>query len=141
MNPPPAFSFGQAGDDVVCLGQIRPEDVAALAAQGVRTIVCNRPDEEAGAVPSEAIEAAARALGLSFVYQPVQFGRLTPADGAAFARTLDRLPGAVAAYCRTGRRSAALWVFAPAPRQGVEAALGASRAAGSDLEELRPRLG
>ena len=133
-------NFRDHGDDLSYCGQITVADVHELAAMGFRSIVCNRPDSEEGAVPSSAIEQTARRLGLAFVYQPVEFSQLGPLDGASFAVALDTLPPPTLAYCRSGRRSAALWVLARAPQLGADAALAASRACGCDLEELRPRL-
>jgi sulfide:quinone oxidoreductase len=132
--------FRAHDDDLRCSAQITAEQVSALAAAGYRTIICNRPDEEDGAVASSTIAEAARAHGMAFIYQPVRFSSLSAADGACFAQALDASPPPVLAYCRTGRRSAALWVMARAPRLGVDAALAASKASGFELEELRPRL-
>jgi sulfide:quinone oxidoreductase len=134
------ISFRDHGDDLVCLPQLSVWQVGELAAAGFRSIVCNRPDTEEGAVASAAIAEAARAAGLAFAYQPVLFHTIAVEDGAAFVRTIESLPAPVAAYCRTGRRSAALWAMGRAPEQGAEVVLDASRKAGCDLEELRPRL-
>lgn len=134
------LNFRNHGDDLTCVGQISADQVSILAAQGFRTIVCNRPDGEAGAVASVTIAAAAREHGLVFVHQPVLFSTLNLADGARFAKVLDEADKPVLAYCRTGRRSAALWVMGRAPTLGVDAALAASKAVGCDLEELRTRV-
>lgn len=134
------FNFRAYGDDLSYCGQITAADVAGFAAQGFRSIICNRPDSEDGAVAAAEIERAAQAQGLVFAYQPVSFSTLGPADGAAFAQLIDSLPKPILAYCRTGRRCAALWVLARAPRIGVEAALAASAACGCELEDLRPRV-
>lgn len=86
--------------------QIDPADVAGLAASGVRSIVCNRPDgEEAGQPVAADIAAAAEAHGLRFAHIPVVPGRIGETDAAAMARALAELPGPVLAYCRSGARS------------------------------------
>jgi sulfide:quinone oxidoreductase len=132
--------FRDQGDDVVCMPQISVENVAELAAMGYRSVICNRPDEEPGAVPSAQIAEAARQAGLAFAYQPALFSQLGTHDGTAFVAAMESLPKPVAAYCRTGRRSAALWALGRAPERGADAVLAASKSAGCDLEELRPRL-
>jgi sulfide:quinone oxidoreductase len=132
--------FRAQGDELSYCGQITVGQVGELAALGFRSIVCNRPDSEEGAVPSSNIRQAARALGMSFIYQPVEFSMLGLEDGKRFAEALDTLPKPVLAYCRSGRRSAALWVLGRAPQMGVNAALAASRESGCDLDDLRPRL-
>jgi len=55
-------------------GQLALSDLQALAAQGFRSVVCNRPDHEGGPEQPEhsAMRQAAEALGLSFAYVPVQ---------------------------------------------------------------------
>lgn len=131
-------SFIEHGDDVVCLPQVTETGVKDLAARGFRSIICNRPDDEADAVPSQHIAAAAALYGVKFKYLPVRMDTLTMQDGAAFARLLEDLPKPVAAYCRTGRRSAALWVLGRAPRIGIEVALKVVRDKGITLDGLAP---
>lgn len=134
------FNFRDQGDELSYCGQINPAQVSELAAAGYRSIICNRPDGEDGAVASAAIAKAASEHGMAFVYQPVEFSKLSLADGEVFVKTLEALPAPVLAYCKTGRRCAALWVLGRAPRLGAEQALAGSRASGCDLEDLRPRL-
>ncbi|MCS6996318.1 MAG: protein tyrosine phosphatase family protein [Casimicrobiaceae bacterium] len=136
----PTQIIDPAGDRLVIAGQIRPEHVAEIAQAGFKTIINNRPDGEEGAVPAAEIEAEAKRHGLTFISQPVLFSKLTAEDGAVFARWLETAPKPIFAYCRTGRRCAALWALARAPERGTEAVLRAAREAGCDLEELRPRL-
>jgi sulfide:quinone oxidoreductase len=134
------LDFREQGDELSYCGQINPAQVSELAAAGYRSIICNRPDSEEGAIASAAIAKAASDHGMAFVYQPVDFSKLSLADGEAFVQALDTLPTPTLAYCKTGRRAAALWVLGRAPRLGAEQALAGSRASGCNLEELRPRL-
>lgn len=86
--------------------QISPADVAQLAAAGFRSIVCNRPDgEEQGQPAAEDIGAAARSAGLGFAYVPAVSGAPTDEEALAMKGALDKLPGPVLAYCRSGARS------------------------------------
>lgn len=95
--------------------QIVPAEVAALAASGFRSIICNRPDgEEAGQPTAAAIAAAAAAHGLFFVHIPVVSGAISESGVAAMARSLAELPGPVLAYCRSGARSEQLAAMAAA---------------------------
>ncbi len=128
------------GVELSYCGQISVAQVAELAAAGYRSIICNRPDSEDGAVASAAIAKAAGDHGMAFVYQPVLFSNLSLGDGEVFVQALEKLPSPVLAYCRTGRRCAALWVLGRAPKLGTEQVLATSRATGCDLDELRPRL-
>lgn len=134
------INFRDHGDELSACGQVTATQLRDLAASGLRSLVCNRFDEEDGAVPSAEIARLAAELGVSFVHQPVEFSRIGAADGARFAELLDSMPKPMLAYCRTERRSAALWVMARAGRLGAEGALAASAASGCELSELRPRL-
>jgi sulfide:quinone oxidoreductase len=91
-------------------GQITENDLDALAAAGVKSIVCNRPDGEASdqATVTE-IELAARRVGIPVAYQPVVSGKMTEADIDEFLTNMETLPAPVHAYCRTGTRSMTLW--------------------------------
>jgi sulfide:quinone oxidoreductase len=100
--------------------QITAADLQALAAQGFRSIICNRPDdEEPGQPPAAEIEAAARALGMEFAALPVTPSTLDEAKGRAFGKLMQDLPGPVLAYCRSGARSSALWSMAAAQMSGA----------------------
>ncbi len=86
--------------------QLAPEDMAAVAEAGYRSVIINRPDYEGGAgqpASADVIEAA-RQAGLQAVYQPVVSGAMTVDDVQRFKQLLTELPGPVLAYCRTGTR-------------------------------------
>lgn len=101
--------------DLSVTGQITPHQLAEIAAQGFRAVICNRPDgEEPGQPPFAQIEAAARAAGLEARYLPVTQADLTDARASTFAKLMADLPGPVLAYCRSGMRSATLWSMAQA---------------------------
>jgi sulfide:quinone oxidoreductase len=129
------LDFREYGDDLRCCSRISVALVPELATMGFRSLICNRPDGEPDGVPFADIERAARRHGLAFAYQPVLLSRIGPADGGTFGHLLYALPKPILAYCRSGRRSAALWVLARAPRIGAAAALAASRASGCDLDD------
>lgn len=94
-------------------GQISVDDVKEIAAQGFRSLVCNRPDKEsADQADFAAISAAAKAAGLETAYVPVVPGRMTPADVDAFRAALGKLPAPTLAYCRSGSRSLNIYTAA-----------------------------
>ncbi len=97
-------------------GQLRPEDMTEVAAQGFRSVIDNRPDGEEGpAQPaSTELREAARQAGLEFAYQPVVGSEINLDDVHAFAAHLDSLPGPVLAFCRSGARSQYLYRLAAA---------------------------
>jgi sulfide:quinone oxidoreductase len=122
--------------------QITAADVGLAAAQGVRAVICNRPDGEDpdGQSSSEEIRRAAEDHGIAFRYIPVQSGKVTDEAARGFAEAMDELPLPALAYCRSGTRSITLWALAKAERLAPEAILKAAEAAGYDLWSLRGRL-
>ncbi|WP_187972294.1 TIGR01244 family sulfur transferase [Aquibium microcysteis] len=91
-------------DDIAVAPQIAAEHVPAIAKAGFRSIVCNRPDSEDGAVPHDRVEQAAKAAGLEFRFIPVVSGAITEDNVREMAAALKALPTPVLAYCRTGGR-------------------------------------
>ena len=89
--------------------QIRIEDIAQLAEQGVQLIICNRPDGEAADQPSvNHIAEAAAAKNIELIHMPFVAGGLTDDTTARF-RELMASNLKTHAYCRTGNRSLQLW--------------------------------
>lgn len=95
-------------------GQLYPADVPAVVAQGFKSLVCNRPDGEAGhSQPTSAeIERLAKAAGLAFYHLPVVSGAMTPEQAQSMKQILASAPSPVLAYCRSGARSAQLYSLA-----------------------------
>jgi sulfide:quinone oxidoreductase len=123
-------------------GQLTPGDIPAVAASGVKGIVCNRPDGEGG--PDQptfsAIEKAAVEHGITIVHQPVVPTAISDSDAATFGRIVDELPKPALAFCRTGMRSSALWALNQAGKLSVEDIVETASKAGYDLRPLMPRL-
>ena len=93
--------------------QIRPDDVAEIAAAGYRAILCNRPDgEDAGQPDYATIAAAAEAAGLEMLHVPVVSGAITQGNVEDFRAAVADLPTPLLAYCRSGTRCANLWDMA-----------------------------
>ena len=121
--------------------QITPADVPALKEAGFRSIIDNRPDAEGPDQPGhEEMRAAAEKAGLEFRYLPVTPGMVTDETAEAFGKALGELPGPVMAYCRTGTRSATLWSLAEAARRPLPEILGATKAAGYDMNGVARRI-
>lgn len=100
--------------DFAVVGQLAPADLAAVAAQGFKTVINNRPDLEGGpAQPTSAqMHAAAQAAGLAYVYLPVVSGAYTPEQVQAMRMALDQADQPVLAFCRSGARSTQLFMLA-----------------------------
>ena len=127
----------QLEEDFFVAGQIAPEDVPALAAQGIRGIINNRPDAEEADQPQAAeIERAAAAAGLAYRHIPIS--QLTPEAIEAMRDSLAGADGPVLAFCRSGTRSTYLWALARS-LQGADGDTLVARAAaaGYDLAPIR----
>ena len=119
--------------------QIEPEDLPEIAAQGFRTIVCNRPDSEVPLeLSSEVMRVATEAAGLRFVDNPVTHPTMTPERIAI--QTQAMADGPVLAYCASGTRSSVLWSLGQAGKRPADEIIAATAKAGYDLSSLRPRL-
>jgi sulfide:quinone oxidoreductase len=121
--------------------QITAGDVAVAAAQGVKTIICNRPDSEAADQPSSLeIAKAASEHGMAFVYVPVVSGSITDDNVRDFTLAYESAIEPILAYCKSGMRSTCLWAMSEASSQGVDTVLATAFEAGYDLAGLRLRL-
>ena len=82
-------------------------------AAGFKTIICNRPDSEDGAVPFDSLKPLAEAKNVPIIYQPVS-GALTDDDARQLAEILEGAEKPVLAYCRSGARCSVLYDMAQA---------------------------
>jgi len=124
-------------------GQIVASDITELAKQGIKSIVCNRPDGEGNDQPNFIeIEEQAKQHGIEFHYLPVVSGAITDQDISDFATLYKTLPKPVHAYCRSGMRSTTLWALSRVQEghEAPEVVFKAAKNAGFDLNALSTRL-
>ena len=127
--------------DISVAPQISPADVGSLAAAGFKTVICNRPDGEGNDQPLfHEIEEAAKAAGLDVHYQPVESGKVSDADAAAFGRLFEEARKPVFAYCRTGTRSVTLWSLSRAGKLPLPEILEKAKKAGYDMSGVVRRI-
>ncbi|KIC51061.1 TIGR01244 family sulfur transferase [Tateyamaria sp. ANG-S1] len=121
--------------------QLDPADMPDIAAAGIKTVICNRPDIEVPpAFQADALEAAALAAGLAFHRLPLTHQTMTPdnvAQHMAFAEDTDT---PVLAYCASGTRSTVVWCLGQAGRMSCDDILRTAREGGYDLDALRPTI-
>ena len=130
----------QITPDFAVAPQITPEEVAAIAALGYRTLINNRPDDEIeDALDSDAMAVAAAEAGLAYHHLPYFPGQMTPDLVAAFEAVMATVEGPVLAYCRSGTRSTLLWALAEASKGANPTVIAAQAArAGFDIAPVRP---
>ena len=121
--------------------QLQLSDIATVAEQGYRSIICNRPDGEGADQPTfDEVKKSAEALGMAVRYQPVVPGQISDDDVDSFAQSMRELPKPTLAYCRTGTRSATLWSLSQANNLPVSDILSSTKAAGYDMSGAVRRL-
>jgi len=121
--------------------QIDPGDLPAIKAAGYVTVIDNRPDAEIpGHLHTAAMRAAAEALGLAFVVNPVIGGAITAENVEEQRAAIAASVGPVLAYCASGNRSSVVWALAQAGERPADELIGIPARFGYDLEWLRPVL-
>lgn len=115
--------------------------MTALAEMGVTTVICNRPEmENPPPLQAAAMQSAAEAAGLAFVFNPITMGAMTLDNVEEQAEAIAASEGAVVAYCASGTRSAIMWALAQAGQMPTDAILAATAQAGYQLEGLRGQI-
>jgi uncharacterized protein (TIGR01244 family) len=121
--------------------QIEPADLAAIKAAGYTTVINNRPDGEiAEDLHGPLMAAAAEALGLTFIINPLIPGNFTPENIAIQAGAVAQSNGPVFAYCASGNRCSIIWALMNAGKMPVDDLIAVPARFGYNLGHLRPRL-
>jgi len=121
--------------------QIQVTDLDDIKAQGIRSVICNRPDGEAEDQPTHVeIETKAKSLGLEFRYIPIDRGMINEEQVQAFNSTFTELPHPVLGFCRSGMRSTSLWALANAQNMELDDIMTKASAAGYDMTPMSERI-
>lgn len=121
--------------------QLEPADMATLAASGVTTVICNRPDgENPPPLQAAAMQAAAEAAGLAFVFNPVVGGQLTMDNVDEQRDAIDGAEGPVVAYCASGNRSTVVWALGMAGSLPTDEIIARGEKWGYQLQWLRAQI-
>ncbi len=116
-------------------GQIGLDDIATLKRQGVKLLICNRPDKEEDEQPElDQIRSAASLHRISTLFIPFVDQAITLNDIEQMANVLE-MGRRVHMYCRSGQRSSLLWALAEAKLgRKEESIVDAVKAAGYKLK-------
>ncbi len=121
--------------------QLTEADLVTVKAEGFKTVICNRPDEEIDpALHARFMEAEANRLGLDFIYNPVSSRGFTMPNVELQTEAIDTAKKPILAYCRSGTRSTVCWALAHAERLPVDEIIQTAAKAGYDIGKLRPQL-
>lgn len=123
---------------VLLAPQISPQNLEALRAAGVKSVIDLRPDGEERGQPSSAEMAAAAAkASMTFAYVPTRHGPIPDAVVEQFSKALAAADGPTLIYCHSGSRASAVWALSEASRPGGFSAatiLSAVRATGRSAD-------
>lgn len=121
--------------------QIELSDLAAVKAAGFTTVIDNRPDAEIPAhLHTAKMQAAAEALALTFVINPVISGGLTMANIAVQSEAVAASLGPVFAYCASGNRCSMVWALMNAGKMDADTLIQTPARFGYNLEHLRRQI-
>lgn len=96
--------------NVSVAGQMTNEKFENLIQQGFKSVIVNRPDQEAGNLTTVAeLRNLAERSKLSLIYQPVVSGQITDKDVKEFAKYYNSLPKPILLVCKSGSRSTVLF--------------------------------
>lgn len=122
--------------------QVTAADLSTLRQQGVRTLICNRPDNESEEQQAfHELEREASRLDMEMIFLPVVHDTLHSGDVVDFERAWNSSSKPIHAYCRSGTRSLTLWSLMKI-RQGkpVDEILETARQHGFDFSKFRYRF-
>ena len=127
--------------DLRTAGQLSVEEIKALAAEGVKALIFNRPDQEGEDQPETAqLKQTAEELGMRWYHQPVISGQVTDEQGVEFGKIYAEAPKPVVAFCRTGARCGCLWALSKKDQVAGENLVSTMQAAGFDMPDFFKRI-
>jgi len=127
--------------DLSVAPQIAPEDAAAIAAAGFRTVICNRPDgENPPELHAAHLRTALEAEGITFLDLPFDGMTMTAEVIVKLREMIAEAQGPTLAYCRTGTRCTNAWALGQAGEMDAETIIATAREAGYDVSGLAPYL-
>jgi sulfide:quinone oxidoreductase len=90
--------------------QITADDIQILVDRQVKSIICNRPDNEAEGQPTvQMLEQAAAKHQIEIHYLPVVHDTINEKDVHEFELAFSNITKPVHAFCRSGLRAITLW--------------------------------
>ncbi|QDK97599.1 TIGR01244 family phosphatase [Acinetobacter tandoii] len=121
--------------------QITAQDIELIAARGIKTVFCNRPDGEGSDQPNVIeIEQALKPYGIHIQYLPVVSGKVTDEQAEEFKQLYLQAQKPLLAYCRSGTRSITLWALSQVADQTLDQMLLTAKTLGYDLQGVVPRI-
>jgi uncharacterized protein (TIGR01244 family) len=102
----------QLSPGLTAAGALSADNIEALAASGVKTIINNRPDnEDPGQLPADEARRLCAEHGIAYSHIPFVNATLTKAEIDAFEKVLMSGSHPMVAHCRSGTRSTMIWAL------------------------------
>ncbi len=128
-------------DGILVSDQIFPKDMNEIASQGIKTILCHRPDGEGSDQPNfEELQKAAKNLKIKAYYLPVIAGKISDEEVAEFTKIFSEAEKPVLGFCRSGMRATSLWALSQGKSLGLSKVVSAGKEAGYDISGLTERI-
>ncbi|MEM6301095.1 MAG: TIGR01244 family sulfur transferase [Pseudomonadota bacterium] len=103
--------FFRLTETVATSPQVSAADMNEIAGQGYKVVINNRPDNEVPGQPdAESLRRAAEAAGLEYHHFPVNAFNYPGTEIERMKALFDDNTRPVLAFCRSGTRSANLWI-------------------------------
>ncbi len=121
--------------------QLTLDEIKSLADDGVKVLICNRPDgEEPNQLTCAAVKEVAEENGINFVNIPVS-GRIIPLEALEeFVKVIDGCKEKIHAYCRTGTRSSIFWGLCYARNHSTNEVLAKAESRGFNLTSVADQI-
>ena len=121
--------------------QISVNDLEVIKSQGIKSIVCNRPDNEADDQTNYAeIEAEAQSLGMEICFIPIDRNGINIDHINSFKEALAQMQQPILAYCRSGMRSTSIWALSNPENITKEEIIQKAEDAGYDISAIAERI-
>lgn len=115
--PEDILNWRRWSDQITLSGQPTEDQLRGLRDAGVTHVINLGPHDNNGALPDE--PASVSALGMSYIYIPVDFENPTDQDFAAFCQAMDRCAGQVLhVHCIYNARVSAFFYRYASERRG-----------------------
>jgi uncharacterized protein (TIGR01244 family) len=121
--------------------QIKVSDLDAVFAQGFKTVINNRPDDEAMFQPkTDEFAVTCSKYPIDYYHVPIISGNYTPDAVKKTRELLDKSVPPILAFCRSGTRSITLWALAHVGILSANEIIATAKNAGYDISGYRSVL-
>jgi len=129
-------------DGYSCSAQISKDELKHLHEQGVKSVICFRPDGEHPEQPEfDTLTREASELGLVCYYLPYDVAQVSAELMQQMHRIIEEAPKPAHAFCKTGRRAALPLAFSKLKQgEDLEAVVSEFKDHGFDVEVLKNHL-